>query len=77
MQFDSLSEAMTMGGHGAYVWGAYAITLVVVIVSLLRPIFTTRKLQRAIRQASARQSARSMNEANGSQIEEVVDAPQT
>lgn len=77
MQFDSLSEAMTMGGHGAYVWGAYTITLVVVIVSLLRPIITTRKLQKAIRQASARQSVYSMNEANDGQIEEVVDAPQT
>ena len=26
MYFDSLSAAMTMGGHGGYVWSAYAIT---------------------------------------------------
>ena len=38
MQFDSFSDAIAMGGHGPYVWGAYAITLVVVMVILLRPI---------------------------------------
>ena len=44
MQFDSFSDAMAMGGHGPYVWGAYAITLVVVMVILLRPIAATRRL---------------------------------
>ena len=77
MQFDSFSDAIAMGGHGPYVWGAYAITLVVVMVILLKPIVTTRQLQGEIRRASARQSAQSETSENGHQVNEVVDAPQT
>lgn len=29
MSFDSFSEFLHMGGHGPFVWSAYAITLVV------------------------------------------------
>ena len=77
MQFDSFSDAIAMGGHGPYVWGAYAITLVVVMVILLRPIVATRQLQSEIRRASSRQSAQSVSSENGHQAHEVVDAPQT
>ena len=77
MQFDSFSDAIAMGGHGPYVWGAYAITLVVVMVILLRPIVATRQLQGEIRRVSARQSAQSVSSENGHQAHEVVDAPQT
>ena len=77
MQFDSLSDAIAMGGHGPYVWGAYAITLVVVMIILVRPIMATRQMQGEIRRASARQSAQSVSSENGHQAREVVDAPQT
>ena len=77
MQFDSFSDAIAMGGHGTYVWGAYAITLVVVMIILLRPIVATRQLQGEIRRASARQSAQSQGSVSGQQGHEVVDAPQT
>ena len=77
MQFDSLSDAIAMGGHGPYVWGAYAITLVVVMIILVRPIMATRQLQGEIRRASARQSAQSVSSENGHQAREVVDVPQT
>ena len=77
MQFDSFSDAIAMGGHGPYVWGAYAITLVVVMVILLKPIVATRQLQGEIRRAFARQFAQSETSENGHQVNEVVDAPQT
>ena len=77
MQFDSFSEALTMGGHGAYVWSAYAITLVVVLICLLKPWLATRGLQSAIRQRSAKQPVRPMSEASAAGADEVVDAPQT
>lgn len=77
MQFDSFSDAMTMGGHGPYVWSAYAITLVVVIIILLRPIAATRRLQSEIRRASSGHSPQSMDSRNGNRAGEVVDAPQT
>jgi heme exporter protein D len=76
MQFDSVSEAITMGGHGAYVWSAYAITLVVVGISLLRPWLVTRRLKRVIRQELSRKQGQTMRDAAIGSANEVADAPQ-
>ena len=57
MYFDSLSAAMTMGGHGGYVWSAYAITFAVLAVVILRPILSSRRLRRDIRSELARKTA--------------------
>jgi len=54
--FDSLSAAMTMGGHGGYVWSAYAITFLVLGVVILRPILSARRLRRDIRSELARKA---------------------
>ncbi|PDH37898.1 MAG: heme exporter protein CcmD [Halieaceae bacterium MED-G27] len=56
MYFDSLSAAMTMGGHGGYVWSAYAITFLVLGVVILRPILSSRRLRRDIRSELARKA---------------------
>ncbi|MBT4521474.1 MAG: heme exporter protein CcmD, partial [Halieaceae bacterium] len=37
MFFDSFSAALHMGGHGGFVWSAYLITLLVVIILLVAP----------------------------------------
>ena len=76
MQFDSVSEAITMGGHGAYVWSAYAIALVVVGISLLRPWLVTRRLKRVIRQELSRKQGQTMRDAATGPANEVADAPQ-
>ena len=65
-----------MGGHGAYVWSAYAITLVVVGISLLRPWLLTRRLKRAIRQELSRQQGQTMRYSATGLSNEVADAPQ-
>ena len=65
-----------MGGHGAYVWSAYAITLVVIGVSLLRPWLATRRLKRVIRQELSRQQGQTMRDQATGLANEVVDAPQ-
>ncbi len=57
MYFDSLSAAVTMGGHGGYVWSAYAITFAVLGVVILRPILSSRRLRRDIRSEMARKAA--------------------
>ena len=56
MYFDSLSAAMTMGGHGGYVWSAYAITFAVLGIVILRPILSSRRLRRDIRSELARKA---------------------
>ena len=50
MYFDSLDALLQMDGHGAYVWSAYAITLVVIVFMLLLP---ARRKKRFLRQLSA------------------------
>ena len=65
-----------MGGHGAYVWSAYAITLVVVGISLLRPWLATRRLKRVIQQELSRQQGQTMCDAATGLADEVADASQ-
>lgn len=51
MQFDSFREFLVMGGHGPYVWAAYAITLAV----LLGLVVSARQQRRRFfRQQAAR-----------------------
>ncbi|MDH4042251.1 MAG: heme exporter protein CcmD [Gammaproteobacteria bacterium] len=52
MYFDSLSAALSMDGHGPYVWSAYAICLVVVALILLAP---RRRRRNILRRLSAEQ----------------------
>ena len=49
MYFESLEAALTMGGHGPYVWSAYAITLVVLVQLLLWPRRRQRRLLSELR----------------------------
>ena len=39
-----LSETLAMGGHGAYVWSCYAITLVVLVLNVVQPWLARRRL---------------------------------
>lgn len=43
MQFDSLSALIEMGGHGAFVWSAYALALVTLLITALAPLRRSRK----------------------------------
>ncbi|WP_339513005.1 heme exporter protein CcmD [Pseudomonas sp. RL_15y_Pfl2_60] len=43
MSFASLSDFIAMGGHGAYVWAAYGITLGVLGLNIAMPILAKRR----------------------------------
>lgn len=47
MYFESVSAALSMDGHGAFVWSAYLITIVVLAGMLLAP---WRRQRRTLRQ---------------------------
>ena len=57
MQFDSFAAAVTMGGHGGFVWAAYAITSVVILVMMVRPVINTRSMQGTIQREFDRKQA--------------------
>lgn len=44
MYFDSVEAALSMGGHGGFVWSAYVITTVVVVTILWAPGRRRRRL---------------------------------
>lgn len=58
MYFDSLSSALTMGGHGSYVWTAYGITILVLLLLMVSPYRKKRRLLRELRGEYRRESAR-------------------
>lgn len=50
-----MGDFLSMGGHGAYVWGAYGVALAVVVVLV---VATAHKLRTASRLLDALQRAR-------------------
>ena len=45
MSWNSLPDFLAMGGHGLYVWGSYAVTLVLM---LAEPVLAARRRRRAL-----------------------------
>ena len=48
MQFSTLSEVIHMGGHGPYVWSAYAVSLVALLLLAYLPRRKQRRLLRRV-----------------------------
>ena len=48
MYFDSVQAALSMDGHGGFVWSAYGICLLVLMLILLAPRRRQRKLLRRL-----------------------------
>jgi heme exporter protein D len=45
MQWGSVSEFLAMGGYGLYVWGAYAVTAVVIVAEMVMLVRRGRTLR--------------------------------
>lgn len=58
MNFNSFSEFVAMGGHGLFVWSAYAITLVVLLFNLILPLVGRRRFFKVQKQLLRREEAR-------------------
>ena len=57
-QFDSVRDFLIMSGHGAFVWGAYGVSLLVLIYLVAGPLLRARARLREIRQQNAAQNRR-------------------
>lgn len=49
IQFSSLTEFLAMGKHGFYVWTAYGISALVVVLNVALPMLRRRNLLAQIR----------------------------
>lgn len=48
MYFDNFAAIVTMDGHGGFVWSAYLITVLVVILMLAVPVRRRRRVVREL-----------------------------
>lgn len=71
MYFDSVAAAIAMDGHGGFVWSAYALTALVLLVLVLAPWRRRRRLLLQLRGQLRREQAVPHR---GSQTEEISDA---
>jgi heme exporter protein D len=62
MYFDSLQAALSMDGHGAYVWTAYLMTLLVLAIMLILPIRRQKALLREVAGSARRAQGKPGNE---------------
>ena len=58
MSGGSLSAFFAMGGYATYVWPAYGVFFLVLLIDWLAPQFRRRRLLRELRGRMARQDAR-------------------
>jgi len=49
VRFESVSELINMGGHGPYVWSAYAIALIVIVANVVWPLLRRRRNLEALK----------------------------
>jgi len=54
-----MSEFLSMGGHGAYIWPSYAVFLLALIGDALAPRLRLRRVQRELAQRLRRQASKS------------------
>ena len=44
-----MSEFLAMGGHGAYVWSAYGLSLAVLVAASVWPLIAMRRVVRTLK----------------------------
>lgn len=63
MYFDNMQAVLSMGGHGIYVWSAYAVTAVVIAAVLIAPMHRRRRMLRDLLDQQRRTRGGAMNPA--------------
>lgn len=58
MSFHSFSAFISMGGNGAFVWGAYSVALVIIVFNYVHPMMLKRRNLARVRRQLAREQAR-------------------
>jgi len=59
VKFESMADFLAMGGHGLYVWLAYGIALVILVLNIVQPLRLTRQFFAQQSRLVRRQGSRS------------------
>ncbi|WP_036860677.1 heme exporter protein CcmD [Porticoccus hydrocarbonoclasticus] len=57
-RFDSFQHFLQMDGHGAYVWSAYLIAILVMVWLVVSPLFRQSGVRQAVARELRRETAR-------------------
>lgn len=57
MAFDSFAEFLAMGGHAAYVWSAWGVTALLLLVSVWHARAEQRHLLRGLKRRARREKS--------------------
>ncbi|MCV6605462.1 MAG: heme exporter protein CcmD [Porticoccaceae bacterium] len=60
--FDSFNEFLAMGRHGAFVWSAYGIALVILLATAIAPLQRGKGIRKAILRQMRRDAAKQQAE---------------
>ncbi|RDS80566.1 heme exporter protein CcmD [Dyella monticola] len=66
----SLSSFFAMGGYAVYVWPAYGVFIIVLLMDWLAPQFRRRRVLREVRSRMARQDGRKARASAPASLEE-------
>ncbi len=64
MYFDNLQEFLSMGGHGLYVWLSYGLTWLVILVTIVAPLYQQKRFFAQQTQLQRRLSAHTYSKAD-------------
>ncbi len=56
MHFESISDLLSMGGYGAYVWGAFGTTLLVMLILTINSLLIGKKIVQELKMKQQRQA---------------------
>ena len=54
MAFETFADFIAMGRHGFYVWLSYGITSVILLLTILPPLFRRKQLLKELKQREKR-----------------------
>ncbi len=56
MHFESFSDLLSMGNYGAYVWGAFGTTFLVMLILTINSLITGKKIIQELKKKQQRQT---------------------
>lgn len=56
MHFESFSDLLAMGGYGAYVWGAFGVTFLSMLILTINSLMTGKKIIEEVKNKQERQA---------------------
>lgn len=66
-QFNSLTDFISMSGHGPYVWVCYILTLLALVYLLISPILAQRQFKKSLQRQDKIAKAQLYNQENGAE----------